>query len=124
MAAHLILYVADPPAAARFWRAALGRAPRLEVPGMTEFDLGGGAVLGLMPEAGIARLLGVDPVAGRGGPRAELYLHVPDVALAHARAVAAGAVELSPPAARGWGDTAAYSRCPDGHILAFASRGD
>ena len=31
---------------------------RLDVPGMTEYELARGAVLGLMPEAGIRRLLG------------------------------------------------------------------
>jgi uncharacterized protein len=121
MPAHFILYVRDQSSAASFWSAALDRSPRLDVPGMTEFDLGGGAVLGLMPEAGIGRLLGVDATAGRGGPRAELYLHVPDAQVAFDRAVGAGAEPLSPPALRGWGDIAAYCRCPDGHILAFAA---
>jgi catechol 2,3-dioxygenase-like lactoylglutathione lyase family enzyme len=120
MAAHFILYVADQAAATAFWAAALDRPPRLDVPGMTELDLGGDAVLGLMPEAGIGRLLGVDAAAGRAGPRAELYLHVSDPAAAHARALAAGAVELSPVQLRDWGEEAGYVRCPDGHVLAFA----
>ncbi|MFN8587537.1 MAG: VOC family protein [Candidatus Eisenbacteria bacterium] len=121
--AHFILYVPDPRASAEFWTRALGYAPRLDVPGMTEFDLGGGGVLGLMPEAGIRQLLGdalPDPAAAGGVPRAELYLLVDDVAAAHARACAAGARELSPPAARDWGHVAAYALTPDGHVLAFA----
>ena len=48
-----VLYVADQARSARFWAAALGGAPRLDVPGMTEFALPGGGALGLMPERGI-----------------------------------------------------------------------
>ena len=55
---HFILYVADQAAATAFWRAVLDLAPSLDVPGMTEFMLGSGVVLGLMPEASIRALLG------------------------------------------------------------------
>ncbi len=124
--AHFILYVADQQRSTAFYTAALARAPRLHVPGMTEFELAAGAVLGLMPEQGIVRLLGEalpDPSGARGIARAELYLQVDDAAACHARALAAGAVELSPPQPRNWGDVAGYLRDPDGHVLAFASRG-
>lgn len=129
--AHLILYVADQDRATEFYRRTLAVAPRLHVPGMTEFDIppgggggGGGAVLGLMPIAGIRRLLGAgwpsDAVTG-DAPRAELYLPVPDPGLFHARALANGARELSGLARRDWGDRVAYSLDIDGHVLAFAS---
>ena len=123
--AHLILFVRDQAASAGFYRRALACEPRLDVPGMTEFPLGtgdAGAVLGLMPETGISRLLGgaVDPAAAAGTPRAELYLLVDDPAACHARALAAGARELSPPQLRDWGDVAAYCQDPDGHVVAFA----
>lgn len=123
MRAHFILYVRDQAASRDFYAAVLGRAPTLDVPGMTELDLGPGAVLGLMPEAGITRLLGpgVDPSKLRGPGRAELYLVVEDPAGHHARAVAAGALELSPLSLRDWGHHAAYSLDPDGHVIAFAS---
>jgi len=122
--AHFILYVADQPRAAAFYTAVLAVAPRLNVPGMTEFALPGGAVLGLMPETAIERLLGPklpSPSAARGVPRAELYLVLPEAASYHARALAAGAVELSPLSLRSWGHWAAYSLDPDGHVLAFAT---
>ena len=125
-ASHFILYVADQRRSAAFYAAALGIAPRLDVPGMTEFALPGGAVLGLMPEAAIESLLGPAlprPSVARGVPRAELYLLVPESAAHHARALAAGAAELSPPSLRSWGHEAAYSLDPDGHVLAFASQG-
>ena len=124
MESHFILYVRDQAASRAFYERALAFAPRLDVPGMTEFALPGGGVLGLMPEDGIRRLLGdkiPDPAQASGIPRAELYLLVEDPAAHHARALAAGARELSPLQARNWGHVAAYSLDPDGHVLAFAS---
>ncbi|HAU89851.1 MAG TPA: glyoxalase [Elusimicrobia bacterium] len=122
MIMNLILYVRDQGLSRDFYAAALGLAPRLDVPGMTEFELGPGCVLGLMPEKGIMRLLPElpDPAGARGVPRAEVYLTVPDPAACHASALAAGARELSPLAARDWGHEAAYSLDRDGHVLAFA----
>ena len=120
---RIILYVADQARARAFWSAALGAEPTLDVPGLTEIPLPGGAVLGLMPEAGIRRLLGQalpDPALAAGVPRTELYLTVPDPRACHARALRAGARELSPPAARDWGDDAGYCLDLDGHVLAFA----
>lgn len=108
----------------RFDRAVLAAEPTLDVPGRTEFALTTGAVLGLMPEAGIRRLLGAalpDPAQARGVPRAELYLVVEDPGACHARALAAGARELSPLQRRDRGHTVAYSLDPDGHVVAFAS---
>ena len=110
-AAHFILYVRDQRASAAFYREVLAVEPRLDVPGMTELELASGAVLGLMPEAGIVRLLGESlpsPGAARGVPRAELYLLVDEPGVFHARALAAGARELSALAPRAWGHDAAY----------------
>lgn len=126
-AAHFILYVADQTLSTDFYTRVLAGAPRLHVPGMTEFQLAGGAVLGLMPISGIRRLLGtalVDPATGHGIPRAELYLMVDDADAHHARALEAGASELSPMARRSWGHLAAYSADLDGHVLAFATHAD
>lgn len=123
MAAHFILYVADQATSTDFYRQVLGSEPRLNVPGMTEFDLGGDAVLGIMPEAGIKRLLGErlpDPAAANGTPRSELYLVVEDAFEHHSRALAAGAKELDPVKLRNWGDRVGYSLDADGHVLAFA----
>ncbi len=123
MKTNIILYVADQQASSMFYRQVLQAAPTLDVPGMTEFRLGDGVVLGLMPEAGIKRLLGPglpDPSQASGVPRAELYLTVDEPADFHARALAHGARELSPLLPRNWGDDAAYSLDPDGHVLVFA----
>jgi len=123
---HFILYVEDQAESSRFYTCVLGRNPDLDVPGMTEFRLPGGAVLGLMPMAGIRRLLGPalpDLAEGTLLPRAELYLLVEEPARFHERALAAGARELSPLLPRDWGDEAVYSLDRDGHVLAFARRG-
>ncbi len=122
-APRFILYVLDQERARAFYEAVLGVAPRLHAPGMTEFALPGGAVLGLMPEAGIRRLLPSlpDPALARGGPRAETYLIVASPRESLALAVAAGATELSPVRPRGWGDDVGYCLDPDGHVLAFAA---
>ncbi|MEW5852319.1 MAG: VOC family protein [Myxococcota bacterium] len=125
MKAHFILYVADQQRAARFYSSVLGVEPTFDVPGMTEFTLHDGCILGLMPEAGIKRLLGErlpDPARAAGIPRAELYLHVDDPAAFHRRALEHGARELAPLAPRDWGDDVAYSLDPDGCVLAFARR--
>jgi uncharacterized protein len=125
MNALFILFVRDQQRSAAFYAASLGSTPVLDVPGMTEFSLTGDAGLGLMPEAGIRRLLGPglpDPAGAHGTPRSELYLVVEDPGACHARALAAGAAELSPLAERPWGDLAAYCLDPDGHVVAFARR--
>lgn len=118
-----VLYVADQARSRDFYGAVLDTEPTLDVPGMTEFALPGGAFLGLMPERGIKRLLGdalPDPAAASGTPRTELYLVVEDAAAFHGRALDTGARELSPLTARDWGDRAAYCLDPDGHVLACA----
>ena len=121
---HFILYVADQRRSRQFYAAILGGEPTLDVPGMTEFTLGEGVVLGLMPEDGITRLLGdaIDHPSQAGGvARSELYLLVEDAAAVHAIALTAGAREVSPLSPRDWGHTVAYSLDPDGHVLAIAS---
>jgi len=123
MQAHLIFYVSDQKASARFYAQVLGLTPQLDVPGMTEFRLGEGAILGIMPAAGIKRLLGEklpDPSKAAGTPRAELYLLIDRPDAYHERALANGAKELSALSLRDWGHEAAYSLDPDGHVLAFA----
>lgn len=119
-----MFYVANQDRARDFYRSALGSEPVLDVPGMTTFALTKeGASLGLMPEAGIRRLLGEtlpDPAQATGVPRSELYLHVEDPEAALVRAEAAGGRLLSTLAARPWGDDAGYVLDLDGHVLVFA----
>lgn len=125
MKTHFILYVSDQSKSSAFYRNVLAQEPTLDVDGMTEFTLNEGGVLGLMPEAGVKRLLGEiikDPKEGRGVPRAELYLLVDEPQSYYERALANGAKALSPLEKRTWGDLVSYCEDPDGHILAFAKR--
>ncbi len=123
MTSHLSLYVRDQNISTGFYKSVLGFPPRLNVPGMTEFQLSDHAILGLMPEKGIARLLGdavIRPEEQNAPPRSELYLVLEDLDAAVDRAIRAGAVELSRASDRDWGHRAGYYRDPDGHVLALA----
>lgn len=122
---HFILYVKDQTRSTAFYSQVLGCEPSLNVPGMTEFTLAENTILGLMPEAGIKRLLGEklpDPARNVGIPRSEVYLLVHEPRAYHQRAIQAGAIELSGLEQRDWGQRAAYSLDPDGHVLAFAEQ--
>lgn len=123
MIAHFILYVRDQRESTDFYEAVLELTPRLNVPGMTEFELSQNCVLGLMPEHGIKKLLGhklPDPSTAHGIPRAELYLIVKDAREHYLRAIAHGAIAIGEAKPRDWGDTVAYCTDIDGHVLAFA----
>jgi len=124
---HFILYVKDRARSTQFYKNVLGIEPSLDVPGMTEFELPGGSIIGLMPEAGIKKLLNgktEDPSAANGIPRCEIYLLVDDPQYYYDSALQNGALEISPLSLRDWGHRAAYCADPDGHILAFAIGGD
>lgn len=130
--ALFILYVKDQQASRDFYCQVLGLEPSLDVPGMTEFRLTDSAVLGLMPQDGIAKLICPEPDGqglasglpcpsiGHGIPRCELYLPSPDPSAALARAVAAGGSLLSAQSDRSWGESVGYAADLDGHVLAFA----
>ncbi len=120
-AAHFILYVSDQERSTKFYVETLGIQPRLNVPGMTEFELSETAVLGLMPYKSVNRLIGRSISWNKeAGPKAEIYLIVDDPHSCHQRALAAGAVDLSPMQQRDWGHEAAYSIDLDGYVIAFA----
>lgn len=123
-ATEFILFVADQARSTSFYRALLARDPALDVPGMTEFELGPGVKLGLMPEQGIARIISGQlphPSTGQGVPRCELYLLVDDLDQAMQQAKEAGAASVDPVADRDWGHRVAYFADPDGHVVALAS---
>ena len=125
MNCHFIFYVRDQEVSTRFYQDVLEQSPILNVPGMTEFQLLNGCVLGLMPEKGIKRLLGdaiQDPEKAKEIPRSELYLVVSDPEIFMSRAESAGGRLLSAFQIRDWGDKAGYIADPDGHVIAFASR--
>lgn len=120
-----ILYVHDQEKSMAFYSRLFRQNPDLHVPGMTEFVLTAHCKLGLMPNAGIAKILQQHlphPDKGNGVPRCELYLYVDDVQQEYDHAVRSGAQIISPPTDRDWGDKACYLADPDGHVIAFASK--
>ena len=117
-----ILYVRSQAASRDFYRSLLDAEPALDVPGMTEFDLGP-CKLGLMPEDGIARIITPalpHPATGHGVPRCELYLLVNDISAAEERARRTNALVVSPASDQDWGHRVAYFADPDGHVIALA----
>jgi predicted enzyme related to lactoylglutathione lyase len=117
-AAEFILYVSDQSRARAFYQSVLNVEPTLDVPGMTEFDVGG-ATLGLMPRRAIETLLSGRIRTG-DGQRCELYLRRFDAAAALERAAATGGRLLDGIRDRSWGEQVGYVLDPDGHVLAFA----
>lgn len=118
-----ILYVADQKRSREFYKNVFLSDPVLEVPGMTEFTINDNCTLGLMPENGIAKILGnalPSPSEGNGIPRCELYFTIEEPQTYILRAINAGAKEISSYQLRNWGDYAGYVSDPDGHIIAFA----
>ncbi|MEA3392756.1 MAG: hypothetical protein U9Q91_07230, partial [Candidatus Marinimicrobia bacterium] len=66
-----ILYVTDQTKSKTFYQEVLQIEPSLDVPGMTEFKLENNVLLGLMPNDGIAQILGdtlPHPKKGAGIP--------------------------------------------------------
>ncbi len=120
-----ILYVADQELSCKFYQNLLRCKPTLHVKGMTEFQLFGNCTLGLMPNAGIAKILTEKvphPDKGINIPRCELYLRVNDVQFEYDHAVKSGAKLISAIADRNWGDKVCYFADLDGHIIAFAEK--
>jgi len=123
MQSFFIVYVKNQDKSMQFYQEVFGFAPSMHAPGMTEFTLPDDSRFGLMPEEGIKSLLGEalpDPAQGSGIPRAEIYLTVNNPMDYHTRALKNGAVELQPLSPMPWGQNAAYSMDPDGHVIVFA----
>jgi catechol 2,3-dioxygenase-like lactoylglutathione lyase family enzyme len=120
---QFILYVADQKRSTEFYRRLLLIDPALEVPGMTEFELSPNLKLGIMPENGIAKIIGnktQHPANGSGIPRCEIYLLLEDILPYYERAKELNALPISEIATRDWGHKVCYFSDPDGHIIAFA----
>ncbi len=119
---HFILYVADQAKSTGFYRGLLGIEPSLNVPGMTEFCLMEGVVLGLMPAAGIAKIITPalpHPSLAEGIPRCELYLCVRGASDYIERALRLGGVAIEDLKDRDWGDRVGYIADLDGHVVAL-----
>lgn len=120
-----ILYVSSQERSKKFYCSVLLKEPIIDVPGMTEFQISEQAILGLMPEESIVKILGDSvphPSSGSGIPRSEIYLYVDQPDEFQKRAVENGGKLISPYLDRSWGDKAVYCSDPDGHIVVFANK--
>jgi predicted enzyme related to lactoylglutathione lyase len=120
----VILAVEDLTGAVRFYRDAFGWATSVEVPVYVEFEVPGGAALGLYEREAFGRNTTEVPSRTPRGALApvELYLLVDDLAASVDRLRAAGGRLLSGPQPRDWGDEVAYFADPAGNVVAIARR--
>lgn len=122
---EFILYVENQNLSRDFYASLFDLVPILDVPGMTEFQLSQSVKLGLMPNDGMAKILGnktPHPSTGSGIPRCELYLKILNALAYLERGVQLGGIEISPMKNRDWGDYVGYLADLDGHVLAFAEK--
>lgn len=122
--ALVILAVTDLKRAVQFYRAAFGWRHTVDVPVYAEFELPNAQRVGVYERRAFAANTGATPhevPPGELAP-AELYFYCDDLPGAVARVMGAGARELSPAAARTWGDEVAYFADPDGNVLALARK--
>lgn len=120
---HIIFYVEDQQKSTEFYSQLLNLKPTLNVPGMTEFTLIDNAVLGLMPAAGIKKLLKEKielPQKTINTPRAEIYLVVDNAEEYIRRAQEMKVAVIDEFADRNWGHRAIYYEDLDGYIIVFA----
>lgn len=120
-----IVYARNQEKSKSFYELLFGCKPTLDVPGMTEFHLADNVFFGIMPEAGIMRILDnriPNPAQANGIPRCELYLYVDDPDEYYSRLVEAGGTGISRTELRNWGDYVAYGSDLDGNILGFAKK--
>lgn len=123
MMVQFILFVKDLGKSKAFYSKVLNQLPTLDDPGMVEFELNEGTKLGLMPDDGIAKIICPTmkhPKNSGGIPRCELYLKNSNCHEQFYAALKAGAILISQPQVRNWGDEVSYVADPDGHVIAFA----
>ncbi|MBS7792384.1 VOC family protein [Roseococcus sp. SDR] len=118
--AWVIRYVPDAMATARFYGEAFGLTQRFA--GGEDFIAmeTGATVLAFCREGFVTSGMGLDFAPTRPGarpPGEEIGFEVEDVPAAHARALAAGALEVLAPVEKPWGQTVSYLRDPNGALV-------
>lgn len=118
---YTIVYVPDVAASLAFFEKAFGLPLRFlhETGTYGELETGSTTLAFANHALGDANFPGghVQAHASRQPLGVEIALVTPDVPSAHAHALECGAVELSPPSGRPWGQTVSYLRCPDGSLV-------
>lgn len=122
---YTIIYVPDVAASLAFCEQAFGLTRRFlhESGTYGELDTGETTLSFAAHELGDANFPGGHVAAHTSTQPLgfEIGLVTSDVACAHARAVKAGATELSAPVTKPWGQVVSYVRCPDGLLVELCS---
>lgn len=118
---YIILYVADVSASLQFHERAFGLKRRFlhESGTYGELDTGSTTLAFAHHDLGESNFPG-GHVRADTSPQPlgmELALVTDDVDAAHARALAEGAREVSPPVEKPWGQRVSYVRAPDGALV-------
>lgn len=118
---YTIIYVPDVAASLSFFEQAFGFARRFLHESQTygELETGETTLSFAAHELGAANFQGGHVAASASAEPLgmEVAFVTDDVAAAHARALAAGATEMSAPAPKPWGQVVSYVRCPDGTLV-------
>lgn len=120
---EIIIYVEDQNISKDFYKNILEINPSLDVPGMTEFEINPGCILGLMPYKNIKVLIPQafnNTINDEHIPTCELYIITDEIDRKIELAIENGAKLLSPLAIRNWGHEVVYFSDPDNHVIAFA----
>jgi lactoylglutathione lyase len=117
---YAILYVDDVEKTVRFYEKAFGLKRKMVVPGeFGELDTGSTSLA--FAARSHATTLFTLPIQGGGrdnpAPPFEIALVTPDVEKAFDRAVAEGAIAITKPAQKPWGQTVAYVRDDNGFLV-------
>ena len=122
---YTIVYVPDVLASVEFFEKAFGLKRRFlhESSDYGEMDTGATALAFATHDLGASNLPGsyVKASHSREPLGMEIALVTDDVAVAHAKAIAEGAVSLKEPLLKPWGQTVSYVRCPDGTLVELCS---
>ncbi len=121
---YTIVYVPDVLASVEFFEKAFGFKRRfVHASGYGELDTGSTALAFATHDLGASNLPGGYVKASHSGEPLgmEIALVTDDVAVAHAKAIAEGAVSIKEPALKPWGQTVSYVRCPDGTLVEICS---
>ncbi len=120
---YVILYVKDVSASLSFYEEAFGLSRRFftDDSGKAYGELETGAACLAFASLELAKTVLKQEVAAASPDKpplgVEIALVTPDVPPLYLRAVKAGAVSVSEPATKPWGQTVAYLRDKDGHLV-------
>lgn len=121
---YTIIYVPDVLASVEFFEKAFGMKRRfVHEPDYGEMESAGTALGFASHDLGASNLPdGYVKASDSSQPLGmEIALVTDDVAAAHAKAVAQGAVSIKEPVLKPWGQTISYVRCPDGILVEICS---